>query len=406
MEKLCFVIMGFGKKTEYPSGRTLDLNATYEEIIEPAVEESGLRCVRADKIVEAGTIDHSMYEMLYRADLVIADLSTDNVNATYELGVRHALKPFSTIVMKESEGQLHFDLNHIRIFRYEHLGVDIGAKEARRAISSLRELIDSCISQQNPDSPVYTYLPKLQHPTMSRDEFEELVEETKSAGEDLSELMNNGKAAMANSSFGDAVSNFSAAHRLRPEEPFILQQLALATYKSKTPTEPAALDKALQVISKLNPDESTDPETLGITGAICKNLYHLNDDPSQLDKATEYYKRGYVIRRDYYNGENLALCYDLRAREERSPEDVMFCNVAANETRNSLINTLRKITSADNFEERSDQKWVYATLANCLFALGSEEEAAVWEDKFRSENPSEWELETYEKGKSNLLDQR
>ena len=38
-------------------------------------------------------IDTRMYEMLLRADLVIADISTGNVNAVYELGVRHALKP-------------------------------------------------------------------------------------------------------------------------------------------------------------------------------------------------------------------------------------------------------------------------------------------------------------------------
>jgi hypothetical protein len=28
--------MGFGKKTDYESGRTLDLDATYEAIINPA----------------------------------------------------------------------------------------------------------------------------------------------------------------------------------------------------------------------------------------------------------------------------------------------------------------------------------------------------------------------------------
>lgn len=290
MEKLCFVIMGFGKKTEYPSGRTLDLNATYEEIIQPAVTEAGLECVRADKIIESGTIDHSMYEMLYRANLVIADLSTDNVNATYELGVRHALRPYSTIVMKESEGQLHFDLNHIRIFQYQHLGTDIGAKEARRAIASLRALIDRCMSQQTPDSPVYTYLPNLQHPRMSNEQFEELVEETKNAGEDLTELMNKGKAAMASSNFDTAVICFSAAHASRPDEPYITQQLALACYKSKNPTKLDALNKALEIIGSLNPDESTDPETLGIAGAICKNLYNLSKDQSHLgsDRGTHY----------------------------------------------------------------------------------------------------------------------
>lgn len=60
-QPLCFVVMGFGKKTDYESGRTLDLNATYEAIIKPAVLEAGLRCVRADEVVHSGVIDLPMY---------------------------------------------------------------------------------------------------------------------------------------------------------------------------------------------------------------------------------------------------------------------------------------------------------------------------------------------------------
>ena len=48
MGKLCFVIMGYGKKTDIYSGETYDLDKTYLNIIKPAVEESGLECVRGD----------------------------------------------------------------------------------------------------------------------------------------------------------------------------------------------------------------------------------------------------------------------------------------------------------------------------------------------------------------------
>ena len=113
----CFVVMGFGVKTDYETGRTLDLDAAYEAIIEPAVTDAGLRCIRADEFVHSGVIDRRMYEALYRADLVVADISAGNVNAVYELGVRHALRPYSTIVMKERDGRLHFDLDHVVTFR-------------------------------------------------------------------------------------------------------------------------------------------------------------------------------------------------------------------------------------------------------------------------------------------------
>ncbi len=141
--KLCFVVMGFGKKTDFETGRSLDLDATYESIIQPAVESAGLRCLRADEVLHSGVIDTEMYEMLLRSDLVIADISTGNVNAIYELGVRHALRPNSTIIMKEEAGKLYFDLSHIRTFMYQHLGEDIGAREAKRAANDLCSLISA-----------------------------------------------------------------------------------------------------------------------------------------------------------------------------------------------------------------------------------------------------------------------
>ena len=109
--KTCFVVMGFGEKTDFQSNpqRVLNLNKTFEYIIQPAVEESGLECIRADKIIHSTVIDKPMYEQLLEADLVIADLSTSNANAIYELGVRHALRPHTTIVMAESNFKFPFD---------------------------------------------------------------------------------------------------------------------------------------------------------------------------------------------------------------------------------------------------------------------------------------------------------
>jgi hypothetical protein len=89
----CFVIMGFGPKTDLETGRVLDLDKSYKNIIKPAIKAAGYDCVRADEIQHSGVIDVPMYEMLNAADLVVADLLTANLNAVFELGVRHALKP-------------------------------------------------------------------------------------------------------------------------------------------------------------------------------------------------------------------------------------------------------------------------------------------------------------------------
>jgi hypothetical protein len=71
-KRRCFVVMGFGIKTDYINGRKLDLNKSYRLLIKPVVEEKGLDCVRADEITHSGSIDVQMYRELSRADLIYA----------------------------------------------------------------------------------------------------------------------------------------------------------------------------------------------------------------------------------------------------------------------------------------------------------------------------------------------
>ena len=271
-QKVCFVVMGFGKKTDYESGRTLDLDATYEAIIKPAVEAANLRCIRADEVIHAGLIDAPMYEMLLRADLVIADISTGNVNAVYELGVRHALRPNSTIIMKESKGRLYFDLNHVSTFQYDHLGEDIGAREASRAKRDLELLIKQVIISSLPDSPVYSFLPNLRQPILSTEQYQNLLDETEDFQDHLSGLIQAGIELVRNSSFDDAVKVFSTANRMKPNDPYIIQQLTLATYKSKKPSEISALISALVVIDQLSPSDSTTLKRLALPAQYTKDF--------------------------------------------------------------------------------------------------------------------------------------
>lgn len=66
-----------------------------------------------------------MYEHLLRADVVVADLSTSNPNAIYEIGVRHALRPHTTIVIAESGFNFPFDIHSLLVRTYEHMGKGI-----------------------------------------------------------------------------------------------------------------------------------------------------------------------------------------------------------------------------------------------------------------------------------------
>ena len=116
--KTCFVVQGFGVKTDFTNGRKINLDASYL-VIKEAVEELELTCVRADEIKHSGTIDEPMYKNILEADLVICDLSTYNVNAAYELGVRYALRKSATIIVAESQFKNPFDFSHIVINRWK-----------------------------------------------------------------------------------------------------------------------------------------------------------------------------------------------------------------------------------------------------------------------------------------------
>jgi hypothetical protein len=164
--RTCFVVMGFGKKTDFATGRSLNLDKSYKNMIKPAVEAAGLKCVRADEIVHSGLIDTPMYDQLLKADVVVADLSTANCNAFYELGVRHALRPFTTVVISEDGFTSPFDVNHIVIRRYHHLGEDIGFDEVMRFREELTSAIRTIMAKdpRDPDSPVYSFIKNLKPP--------------------------------------------------------------------------------------------------------------------------------------------------------------------------------------------------------------------------------------------------
>ena len=278
-KKLCFVIMGFGKKTDLSTGKTLDLDKTYKNIIHPAAEKAGFQCIRADEIQDSGLIDKSMYALLMQAELVIADISTYNPNAIYELGIRHAVKPFTTIVIKENDGKIPFDLDHTRIFHYSHLGEDIGADEAQRCQKDLGEMINRTTKNSLVDSPLYDFIKDITPPKLPKSEYDRIIGELADRETHIFAIVEKAKQHMDQSEFCYARKLWKKAIELVPTETYFVQQLSLATYKSKEPSEQTALSDALRIIEKLNPDgDINDPETLGITGAIYKRQWQATGD--------------------------------------------------------------------------------------------------------------------------------
>ena len=430
----CFVVMGFGKKTDFETGRVLDLNASYQNLIKPAVEAAGLKCIRADEIKHSGLIDDPMYEQLLKADVVVADLSTSNRNAIYELGVRHALRPYTTVVTAE-DGIMKspfFDLSHIVIRTYRHLGEDIGVSEMKRFTTELTAAIKEIMAKEprlRRDSPVYKFLERLTPPSIREEETataaaaEAITARAEPAGagdagataysemmRKVDEAQKKGKAGwlkakmlieeMRESRKAKIAERPEEKQTAKSEDPYILQRLALATYKSEYPSLKEALIEARDLLSLLEPRTSNDTETLGLWGSVHKQLWQLTKERSDLDEAVRAYERGFYLRNDYYNGINFAFLLNVRAANADDLAGAIADFVQARRVRTEVIAICREWLSADTASVEGvvsiDQKhpsnayWVLATVAEAYFGVGDNVQGQEWLEKAKAASPEQW----------------
>jgi tetratricopeptide (TPR) repeat protein len=439
----CFVAMGFGEKTAFYLGkkkpRTLDLDKTYENIIKPGAAAAGLDCLRADEIQHSTMIDKPMYEHLLSADVVVADISTSNANAIYELGVRHALRPRTTIVMAEKEFAFPFDVARLNILRYEHLGKDIGASEAKRVKEELTKRLQAVLASLEVDSPVFLFLPQLQAErgeaqkggtAMSLQNLNITGKvmnwlNVRGGSQEAPNIDANAAPASPNAPAGPSLAELRSAfekakaeanspqkwlpvierledwRKLEPNDPFVVQQLALATYKSEYPDKIAALAKAIQVLELLQPKVSSDPETVGLWGGIHKRLWNARRTSPDLDEAIRSYERGFLLKRDHYNGINLAFLLDVRANESTGDEAIADRVLAARARQEVLTICDAELAAAkkDNTKFKPDEiYWIRASRAEALFGLGRREDAAraVQEAKEADPRPLDWMIESTE----------
>lgn len=374
--------MGFGRKTDYPTGRVLDLDKSYKYIIKPAAEAAGYECMRADEITHSGNINVPMYQQLLAADVVIADVSTYNPNAFYELGVRHALKPFTTITIAEDKLIFPFDIGQIAIRTYRHLGEGIDYGEVERMRGELQAAIKAVASQAACDSPVYTFLRDLQPPALARAEAERAVAAAKAAAGDTSQpthrvLMDKIDEAFSRSDFVTAKSLLSVVRSMLPNDVFVIQKLALATYQSKLPTPEEALNEAWRLLEGLSPASSTDTETLGLYGAVRKRLWDATQASPHLDKAIWAHEKGFYLKNDYYNGINLAFLLNVRAALEadREPAEAIADFILAQRTRRRVLEFCEALLQSSPAPEGADEYWIKATMAEAYLGLGDEVKA-------------------------------
>src|SRR4051812_22272269 len=155
MAKRVFIVRPFGTRDG------VDFDAIERDLIQEALRGVKVVAVAGSTtmpFIEQGNIREDMFRELVTADLVIADLSIHNANVFYELGIRHAVRPNSTVLIRGAKLSAYpFDLQTDRYFSYD-------ATQPAQSIPALIEALEATLTSSRTDSPVYQLLPSLQPP--------------------------------------------------------------------------------------------------------------------------------------------------------------------------------------------------------------------------------------------------
>jgi hypothetical protein len=358
MRDLCFVAMPFGTKTDVAGPVSFD--AVYRQIIEPAIEAAGLESLRADEEVTGGLIHKPMYERLILCRFAVADLTTANANVFYELGIRHAARPGSTVLIyAEGRGQLPFDVAPLRAlpYRLDSSGNPLDPEKSVADLAARLEAmrIQSAGNQAGViDSPLSNTLDGYLFPDIARlrtDVFRDRVQYAQDIKQKLAAARSAGLDALraVEQELGDldaiesaavvdlflsyrAVKGWQemialAARMPKPLASTILVREQLALALNRAGDDVRAEEVLLDILATRGPSS----ETLGILGRIYKDRWerarNANDSfraAALLDKAIDTYRKGFEADwRDAYPGINTVTLMELREPPHPQREELL-----------------------------------------------------------------------------------
>jgi tetratricopeptide (TPR) repeat protein len=311
MKPHAFVAMPFGTKPNH-EGTMVNFDRVYAELIAPALSAAGCEVFRADQEQRAGDIRGDMFQELLVADLVVADLTLDNPNVWYELGVRHALRARGVVLIQGPRAAQPFDIYTDRKLRYS---LKDGAPDETTREDDIRRLTDMAratleSSTARVVSPVYALLEHLREPEWrnlllaERNEFSEayeawasrlevarqknrpgdilvLADETPTRALQLEARRAAGNCLIKLRHFDFALEQFDAALAIDPDDKISREKKAVCLGRL------GRYEEAREWTQQLTRDYPTDAEVWALTGRVEKDNWiqrwrQDNASPTQL----------------------------------------------------------------------------------------------------------------------------
>jgi hypothetical protein len=385
---LCFVLMPFGRKPD-ADGRMIDFDAVYEEFIKPAIEAAELESIRADEEVVGGIIHKPMFERLLLCEFAVADLTTANANVFYELGVRHAVLPATTVLLFGGATHLPFDVALLRALPYQ---IDGSGKPLDPASSAkaLSTLLAKAREQTANDSPIFQLLEG--YPDIKRlktDVFRDRINYSTEVKNRLADARRGGLEAIraieaeipriadlessvvidlflsyrAVKGWNEMIAMVGKMSRPLAETVIVQEQLALAM--NRVGKGEQAEKVLLDLIDRRGPSS----ETYGILGRVYKDRWEAAKKAGSTilarglaDKAIAAYLKGFEADwRDAYPGVNAVTLMTLREPPDPRKDELVAIVAYA---------VKRRIASG------KPDYWDYATLLELAVIAGDEAAAA------------------------------
>lgn len=331
--------MPFGRKPA-ASGSSVDFDAVYADLIAPGIEMAGLEPLRADQELTGGIIHKPMFERLILCEFAVADLTTANANVFYELGLRHAVRPASTLLLfAEGTGQLPFDVALLRALPYKlgPEGKPVDPVAGRAAIAArLREARELAT-----DSPVYQLVdgfPDIQR--LKTDVFRDRVKYRSDTKARLAAARKQGLEAVraveaslgkiADQEAGVVIDLYLSYRSVKGWKDMValVGKMSPPLARSVMVQEQFGLalnrdgrgDEAEQVLLEVLDKQGPSSETYGILGRVYKDRWEAALKAGErflaeglLDKAIDAYLKGFEADwRDAYPGINAVTLMELR----------------------------------------------------------------------------------------------
>ena len=331
--------MPFGRKPD-ASGTVIDFEAVYHKLIVPAVTRADMAPLRADEEMTGGIIQKPLFERLILCEYAVADLTTANANVFYELGVRHAVRQWSTILLYSKAGrQIPFDVSSLRAIPYS-LGRDGRPVQVDLTCSVIAARLNEA-RNAGTDSPIYQLVDNYPHVDHTKtDVFRERVhysmevkkrlatarkegvDKLTEIEEDLAPVRDQESGVVidlflsyrAVKAWEEMISLVSKMHTPLAATVMVREQQALALNRA------GRSEEAESVLLGLIHERGSSSESYGILGRVYKDRWEtaLKEGETVLangliEKAIDAYLAGFETDwRDAYPGINVATLMELK----------------------------------------------------------------------------------------------